>query len=782
MVFTFKKIASVTASVAMVSTTVALAAAASYPAPFVQNGAANVAVVYGAGYDLDLAAANDVQASLSEVYAEGAGTSGGDSTVTGGDFVQIERSSTKFHVGDGIKTVLSRDITDQDLEVLLADGTFRDENNDEFDYTQKVSLSNLTLTMFEDNDYKEDVPTIGFRVASGEAVLNYTLDFSERPVFNATDMETTELQIMDKTYYVLDVTGATDATAKLTLLDSANSIVVTEGETTTANVGGETYEVSITYVGSSEVKLSVNGETTNTLNEGETYKLTDGTYVGVKDILYNAKDTGTSSVEISVGSGKLELRSQQELKINDDSVSGLMTYIDLATGSDDLDTITIEWKTDEDEFVTEDSSMTMPGFGSLKLSYGGLAMPAEEEISVENDGDDAIALASFPLQDSVEDIPLLYSNGTNYIGIGKDATSLLRTSDSGSVIFDEDTDDYLAVSWTDGDDAESYLLRATSFETDTDAGVNRTDIQYRKDQSWVNALVDAEPADTVTLGNVELTVGTIDKNAKTVNLTRTSSTVSFETLYSEEGLKVTLPVSSTTSGAANAVNFTNAQTAYSLVFAEEDKDENKGSGTAITVTLGLTGTSPNLETYVSSVSGGGASSTEIEDTDVYRNVVYSALATEILHDQGPDQDTVKLVYHGSEVEADVFLTAVDATVSGDGSAELGSVTYSDSEASELATKNLIVVGGTCVNSVAADLLGVSPQTCGDDWESATGVGANQFLIETFDRGNGRLATLVAGYNAGDTQNAVTYLTNEEVEVEAGKKYIGTSATSADLVV
>ncbi|MBM3233358.1 S-layer protein, partial [Candidatus Pacearchaeota archaeon] len=55
----FRKIVSVLTSAAMLGSTVALATAASYPQPFVKNGMADAAVVYGSS-----AATTDVVAAL----------------------------------------------------------------------------------------------------------------------------------------------------------------------------------------------------------------------------------------------------------------------------------------------------------------------------------------------------------------------------------------------------------------------------------------------------------------------------------------------------------------------------------------------------------------------------------------------------------------------------------------------------------------------------------------------------------------------------------------------
>ena len=125
-----------------------------------------------------------------------------------------------------------------------------------------------------------------------------------------------------------------------------------------------------------------------------------------------------------------------------------------------------------------------------------------------------------------------------------------------------------------------------------------------------------------------------------------------------------------------------------------------------------------------------------------------------------------------------------ATTGGAGGGALGSVTVKDTEIASVSGKNLIVVGGSCVNTVAASLLGSDVPMCGGAWEDATGVGSGSFLIQTFANPftTGKIATLVAGYNAGDTTNAATYLRTQTPTTNVGDKYVGTSSTSASLVV
>lgn len=152
-----------------------------------------------------------------------------------------------------------------------------------------------------------------------------------------------------------------------------------------------------------------------------------------------------------------------------------------------------------------------------------------------------------------------------------------------------------------------------------------------------------------------------------------------------------------------------------------------------------------------------------------------------------DQYTSVISYPNGQVTAEAYVSESGTTITGGatsttGATSLGSVSVTDAEASSVATKNLIVVGGSCVNTVASQLLGFSGKGCGADFTSKTGVGSGQFLIETFSRTGGKVATLVAGFNAGDTTNAAKYLTTQTVDTMVGKKYIGTSATQATLQV
>jgi len=160
--------------------------------------------------------------------------------------------------------------------------------------------------------------------------------------------------------------------------------------------------------------------------------------------------------------------------------------------------------------------------------------------------------------------------------------------------------------------------------------------------------------------------------------------------------------------------------------------------------------------------------------------LYGSIVT--VESSDSDQKTATISYPDDQVypilyiaEESAVINAGTTTVGG----QLGDILVEDSEVSSVSSKNLIVVGGSCINSVAAHLLGAAD--CGASFTEKTGIGSGQFLIQGFADAytTGKLALLVAGYDAADTVNAVTYLKTKPVDTT--KKYRGTSSTTAELV-
>ena len=139
-----------------------------------------------------------------------------------------------------------------------------------------------------------------------------------------------------------------------------------------------------------------------------------------------------------------------------------------------------------------------------------------------------------------------------------------------------------------------------------------------------------------------------------------------------------------------------------------------------------------------------------------------------------DDDKVVFKVPGEQVYAQISVlgSEEDSAVVSDNEptpAELNITKITDGQIAIADGKNIIVVGGSCINTMAASLLGGS--FCGEEFTTNTGVSAGQVLIQTFDRGDGNVATLVAGYDAADTQRGVAYLLANDISIAVGEKII-----------
>jgi len=787
--FDFKKIASVLASVAMVSSTAGMALAASYPEPFVIDGSPDGAIVVTsgshAGSTVDWDAAVSIQTDLNSKV-----TTTGGTEATGGESLKLEKSTNKLNMNDALTDVWTTKITSDHLPTILADGTLRSDDNIDYNYEQTIELApaaitTMNFTHFADNDYKDKEPSLGIKIDRNKYVLNYTLDFLKYPRSDVSgsgssgrleDIEDVDITILGKTYKLLNAYNKSSST-KFELMTGAVTDRINLNEEKTETVEGKTYTVTLIYVDSDEAQFEVvdsegNTQTTTKLAKGGTYKLDDGTQLGVTDISYQSFAGGVMSAEFTLGANKITIENGQVLEIDDEDVNDINCYIErseVEANKVDIKKIVLEWKTNDELFITDEQSVTMPGLGSIKFTAGEFTIPMDEKIVIEPSGSYGIDL-TIPIKDGDAKVGLLYGNTTDFTDIADDddGTGILRTSTTGaggSIVFDLDTDEYFFATWNDTDSGESYLLDVSSITEDTSVHRNYTTI--RNVVTGETIASNKKEGDIVTIGEIELTVNTVNKDEKTVNFTINSGG-SFNHVITKGGLYIWLPYNSTIAGERQGVtkgvlyNSTEKATQigaaqkFYLWMAEEDKDGNIGSGEIFNVTL--THASDKAEAQADKATGkwSAADVKEIGDTEVYEGYIASDLATRILyHQPSGSQNWVEVFYHGDEAYANVFIAEEGVSINGEESI----LVVKDTEVNSVKDNNLIVVGGSCINSVAAEVLGVSYPTCGESFTAATNVGSGQYLIKavTSPYNSAKTAVLVAGYEAADTKNAADKL-------------------------
>jgi len=756
--FNFKKISAIATSVLLTGMTMGIAAAANYPAPFVSGSSADVAVVYGTGAGvstLDQVEATNIQTDLGV---------GGLSVVSGGQSFVLEKTSNNFNFQDALNGVYS-DLGSEEMD-FLADGTYDDGDVDE-DYEQLITLGTKTLTLFADTDYEDSAPTVGFKFDNADEILRYEIEFDD--TVNYTEMVDTEMPILGKEYYVLAASST-----QIDVLDSAEKVTISEGETITF----QGKQVSIEYIDADDVKLKIDGESTDKLEDHEYEELSDGSYVVINENLYEEKEVGVSKAVISIGAGKMELIDGDEVQINDEDVDGL--EVDLTTVSSKLSKLELIWKSDRETFLTAENAITMPGFGEVSLSFGGLDYESDSEVVSFGNGETlTITMDNYEIPvlwlDSSEkgylgeeDNPLVVntSNVTNTTWTDAacypDLLAVFGKVYSGNVGLTLSEDDRFIVTRIDTDISDVQTMYYQVNTVENDSGEILVELEDLIGGSDIT--LDAIESDEVGDITAQLLVINGSTSGKAyVNFSAGSDPITYNKVVSEKGLVITIP----TNG-ATTVNTTGA--VFTLVEANNDEDVN--AGVAFTATVKNTS---NDKLHVSTHNLTAYDEDETDDN--YIGIVPSDLASKFTYDTSADEYDFEVEYFGKEATAEVTLTA-----GGSVETSSGVMVVKDSEVSSVSEKNLIVVGGSCINSVAASILGGS--LCGSAFTSSTGVGSGQFLIQSVASplDSGKIAVLVAGYEVADTQAASAYLRTQTVDTSVGKKYKGTSSTNAELVV
>jgi hypothetical protein len=779
----FRKISALASSALMLGMTAGIAAAANYPAPFVSGGSANVAIVYGSGAAFsDQTAAQSISTSLSG-FVSGV-------SVEGGEPFPLDKDSNHFNFGNALNAVYTS--LDSDEMAFLADGEYDDGDVDET-FEQSITLSSTALSLFADTDYADKAPTVGFQWTNGQNILNYTMTFDD-PV-NTTQMVATDMPLLGRTYYVLAASNT-----QIDVLDTAEKLTWTVGQSD--SVGG--HSVTLDFVDSDSAKFTVDGNSLD-VNEGD-YKKVPGTdsYLVVTDVSYQDYAGGIQSAEFSIGSGKIELISGEEAELNTEDIDGLEVLISNSSAGH-IDSIKLIWNSDRDTFLTESSSIALPEFGVISLAFGGLVTPSAETINIDSSStltldmgnydldimwfDDAVAPSAQALGEDGNLLKLAatsytyadlgFANGSSvwwfnstrpvpediHVTLGEDAVV------SGAALNLSENERFL-VTRVDDDltDVETLYYEVASIDIDdTDTWtVELDDLIGSNDLTFTNARNDTDDHGDVTV-NV---AGFASTNLSVVlDFSAASGTITYNKAVSEKGLVVTIPTDLPNASTAGFVT-----TGNQLSFREPDKDGEGGVDLGMVFNVTIT----NSTDDVFHVSGHNVTTQE-ESSDVDIGYVTSDLATMIRYDTtDSDAHDFTMTFYGTEVTADVQVVA-GGTVSTTGGS-LGDVLVTDAEVSTVNTKNLVVVGGSCINTAAASLLGVSANTCESAWTTATGVGSGQFLIKGYASSSltSRMALLVAGYEAADTTNAATYLRTQTVDTSAS--YIGTSGTSATLQV
>ena len=882
--FNFKKIASVLASIAMVGSTVGIAAAANYPSPFVANGAADVAVVIGANsLGSDSVGAADITSDLATQLASqtATGTASSGVSTSGGDSQDLATSSTKLYYNSTINAARTT-LYKANLPTVLADGIVVDSEGTEYPYTQALSIGTNYITYsigagayLTDPEIILNIPvTTSVTSASTGYLYQYQVSFTKAVNVTSSKIQSKGIKLQGTDWTI----GASSTNVSLILYASGVDTSMNEGETKNVTIDGVDHTIQLVGVSSAtEAVIIIDGQRTS-VTEGSTYRV-GSIEVYAKDLFYLSKTGSVSSGEFSVGSKKLTLSDGGTAKEGSDLTAIQGTLVN-TTGKTTTEisgfTVSVGSKKATIDYLKAGGQLVDPVFEGIAINLASvtpaLDSAGREKILVDTDNN-ANARVTFTSAKASAEATISYAHDQNALSTA--VSLILADSANKSIIVREGgtvkVGQYVVVNYGDNgrilrldevsitNSAADYItfadaITGESFKVTTGAddhgalsidgqtyyvGNASTDSAYIV---WGAGTSDAAAMDAGTqttlfpriklkngawlafLAQTNVTNGTTYSlpGLEAISTYETGINLALATVAVNETAELQAPTAANggkfgsvqyiikTSGTTDAgvtnvsfsgtnivgigsivtnCNFTTAQGPAILLLEEHRLGQTNGE--AICIPLTTTGTlevAVGTPVYTNKTDAALALTTLTSTSDTSKSKGLTVYGSLVERDTSTGTNNyVKVMYPEEEMTVNVLVTSAGTSISvgsstGGNVVALGKVSVKDSDIASVQAKNLIVVGGSCINSVSANLLGFSSPTCGADFTAKAGVSSGQFLIGVYNSPytTGKIAMLVAGYDAADTTSATAYAVDKKPDTTVGTMLKKTSVTYADV--
>jgi len=796
----FKRITAVAAGATMLGATMmgALAADLSdYPDAMVADGVFDGFFVIGENaMNIDSAAALEMIGNM--WYT----STGEDSTVTvEGDAWLAETTSNFLEIGEDIDAI--EGYMDDSMLGALADGEISNSKG-VADYEQFLYFDESNAVV----DYQEsDDDEVGFfyLIDDDEVFAKYVLEFKsslESDVDENSDFDDIEdemITLLGRTYTITGASNTSATTTVLTLMGGAVADTIEEGETATYTINDVDYEIELLSVTTTEVQFAVNGETTTKLEDSETDVLEDGTNIGITDITYQDYAGGIHSASFFLGADKLELTDASEIKVNEETIDGATVDITATFSGGDvsIDELQINMTAQDDYYLaegallSENSELDEPELlfsQNWDLNFAEVSSTMEDTVKIFfTEGDEQAELRFTPYGDNEIDLKLAYSpDEADDMSAGDDDDELFVLDPETEEVRDKDffilnTDD--ACSSTT--DAKSFVIQYRGADASTDDNPKAV---LRDMASGVDheRSVAADGSFDIKLGGV--TFGFVNSSAAGDDDFNVTWSTGGDDSYAETGEVATLCARTAMNNlieisdlyvAANATGLL-SDWQVNVSVDDDDKYDTTGDTVVLDVTLDMDGADGDFGT-----TNGITMVSDPDDDDVsYERSDYGEMYTETAPDtSGPSDFLLEMPENQAQVMLYVTSGSTSSVMTADGTlaqVQVVDASKMDSEVADVTAQNLIVVGGPCVNTVAAELLG-NPANCADGFTPGVA------RVKWFDN-SGAYAMLVAGYSGEDTRLAgrvishrADELTGDEVEIEGTTYSDATIAAPSEVV-
>jgi hypothetical protein len=801
-----RKATAVAASASFIGATMLGAVAqdlANYPAPFVKDGTFDAFIVVGAdAQPSDVIGSVDIGASLQFALKKETTVSAGASQATIDQGTKIQKSGDKFNYEDSVQSVLAgTDLTQDDLPSTLADGKYVEsegDNKNSETYTQELRFNDATTAklLFAQDDELAPKASDYLFVDKNTELYNYTFEFDSEVEYNnessqdaLDDLKTTTITIQGQTYTITDVTLEAGNLDKITLLSGEAVLWLTQNNPITKSVSGVEHVIEVLDVTENEDACQVKVDDVTAIVDEDETKTINGVQIGITDVrAIHAQLQDVDVCQVSIGASEVELQDGRKIKVDDVELDGTKAIIDGDGGEWNGFEVTFAPKEEDDDlYLSSGKEYIDPVFHSWKLVYGGLTTGTVETVSVKRSGS--------------TDADIVFTNND-----GKEVEIPMFLNDSN-----------LAVTLGQGDNVDEALLVAGSAANGIVLGAGATALSIGQCNPASGSVEDCEgiqilasdangEAHIFEVEDIDLEENQTDITDVTYN-GRTFNDVDFFA----QGVNTRLDL-----GSFGGINVTVTSDNFTVILSVVEKIETKNEGSLIlniakaNVTLFVNETDKDneqeiadeqassvirvralpdssdeeLDLFAAVTSTGTVYNVELED-DSDLDVLVTPVGTKITVNS-EDDDSVVIEIPAEEVYGNVFVAPIVAQVS---TAAGGIPTYTlsklnvgaaklDSEISDVGANNLIVVGGPCANRISAQVLGKTFPACGAD----SGIAAGTAIIKAVAQSSGKVALVVAGYDAVDTRRASRVLSNYDQYDLSGSEVVVTGTSLTDIQV
>ncbi|MCA9486961.1 hypothetical protein H6501_00485 [Candidatus Woesearchaeota archaeon] len=494
-----KRISAIGASALLLSPAVT-ANLGNYPENFVSGSSFVGSVVVGASADaMDTTAANAIINDLKSYFSGDTQrvkiTYMSEDSGSTGKKIEFAESGDTWNYGESNQDVRNSKFDDDDDSTIFAnEETFKNGYSDQ-DYSEELYVSNGAF-LFEHalrDDVEDDISSHIY-VKDMDNLMNYVFSIE-----TLTDVGTKgasdefigkDLTILGQDYTITEVSfDNVTGLDKLTVIGGANKVALGEGDSTTVEFNGKSYEVTLNAVDENDVQVTVNGQT-KVIEQYDTDTVA-GVEIAVTEILNPSRNNVQGFAELVVGGNEIALQDGKTVKINDEDIDSmydgyLATVHFSGDGSGGWEGFNVTYGLQNEEVLNDGDSWTDRVFNAFSIMYEGMNDVSYEELEIA-----ASSSSKLKVSGKLE-------SGDSF---SKDVALLTDDNDANSNVklIGSNSDDAFLVVDFDGNNAlDPTALNASAHLIDTETGLEVTATGFIDG-------VDVSAAGSYVVGNFNVT-------------------------------------------------------------------------------------------------------------------------------------------------------------------------------------------------------------------------------------------------------------------------------------